>query len=408
MSYVNPEAMGFRDGIDVDAFHRLRTSQANSRFASFNEFGGNSREFVTQATGTGSSTFLPNEASLQLSTGGTASGAAFRRQTRLSWHSSSSRSVLIYMSQQFGPPVANARQRAGWFDQGNGIILEQTTAGVRLIKRTDISGVPSDATSIEQADWNIDPLDGTGPSGFSIDWSLRQTMFMDIQYTGTGRGRVGFIVGGTPVYCHQFASGNVPLLSQIRTPNLPLRHEVENTGVAGGTATMKISGMSLSIEGDPSTPRGALNTCTNGIAEIAVTTRRPILSFRAKATYNGLPNRGWVIPYDYTAIARSNNALLEIVTGHSLVGASWVSVNPASLVEYDVSATSLVGGGPVITGFVAAGSGSTAGTALQSVIEDYPQTVDALTNGQLIISMVATSFAATCNISGAFNWREIF
>jgi hypothetical protein len=405
VSYINPEEMGFRDGRDVDAFHRLRTSEPHSLFSSFNEYGGNTREFVTLAAGTGSSTFLPNEASLELSTGGTASGAGYFRQTRLAWQTTSGRSLLIYMSQLFGTAVTNARKRVGWFDNRNGIILEQTTVGVRLIKRTDISGSVDDSAVVEQANWNIDPLNGTGPSGFTIDWTRRQTMFMDIQYTGTGRGRVGFVIGGVITYCHEFSSGNVALLSQIRTPNLPLRMEIENTGVASGTATMKITGMSISVEGDPVTPRGALNCCTNGITEIGVTTRRPILSFRPKATYNGLPNRAWVIPYEYGTIARTNNALVEIVTGHTLTGAVWNSV---SLVEFDVTATAVTGGGPVITGFCAAGSGSNSTIAISGIIDNYPQTVDALTSGQLIISMVATAFSGTSNVSGFFNWREVF
>ena len=408
MSFVNPEFMAYKDGRDVDAFHRLRTADPFSLFSSFNEFGGNSREFVTLASGTGVMTFLPNEASLELSTGGTANGASFKRQTRLSWFSSSGRSLLIYMSFTFGAAFTNSRKRVGWFDDRNGIILEQTSTGVRLIKRTDIGGSVNDSLSIEQANWNIDPLNGSGPSGFNIDWTRRQTLFIDIQYTGTGRGRIGFIVGGVITFCHEFSSGNVPLLSQIRTPTLPLRMEVENTGVASGIATLKITGMSLTAEGDPTIPRGALNGCSNGITEIGVTTRRPILSFRAKATVNGLPNRGWIIPYDYSLIARTNNAYLEIVVPTSLTGAVWTSAGPDSIAEFDVSATAFTGGGPVIRNFVTAGSGSTSGVALSDIIDRYPQTVDALTNGQLAVSMVVTAFSGTTNVSGTFNWREIF
>lgn len=409
MSYINPESMAFRDGRDVDAFHRLRTSLPYTLFSNFNEFGSNARDWVGVNVGTGTSVFLPNEASMQLTTGGTAAGAEVIRQTRLCWRGNPGRSMFITMSQQFGAPATNVRRRVGWFDDGNGVILEQTSTGVRLIKRTDISGAPSDSVLAEQADWNIDPMNGTGPSGATIDWTLRQTMFLDVQYTGTGRGRVGFIIGGKLWYVHEFSSGNVPLLSQIRTPNLPLRAEITNTGVTSAAATMKLSGSSVMSEGGSDAfARGILNSASRGINTVGVTTRRPILSFRPKATFNGLANRGWVVPYGYHVLASGNAAYIEVVVAGELTGASWTSVGPDSLVEYDTSATAITGGASVIKEFVAAGQGSTASESVSDLIDNFPASVDTLIGTQLVYSIVATSMAATSTLTASANWREIY
>ena len=408
MSYVNPEFMAFKDGRDVDAFHRLRVSSPYSLFNNFNEFGSNARDWVALNVLTGTSTFLPNEASMQMTTGGTADTASAIRQTRLGWRGNPGRSLLITMSQTIGAAVVNARKRVGWFNAENGIYLEQTSTGVRLARRTDISGAPVD-TAVEQANWSIDRFDGTGPSGITIDWTLRQTMFMDIQYTGTGRARIGFIVGGQLWFAHEFASGNVALLTQIRTPNLPLRAEITNVGVAAGTATMKLTGTSVMSEGgDDVFAKGILNSASNGITEIGAAARRPILSFRSKATFNGLPNRGWIVPYDYAIVARTNSAYVELVVGGTLTGAVWNSVGTDSLVEFDVAATAITGGTSVIKGFVVSGSGSTATQAQSNIIDNFPISVDSLTSTQLNYSVVVTPFAGTSNVSAAVNWKEIY
>ncbi len=409
MSFLNPEQMAFRDGRDVDAFHRLRVSSPYTLFSNFNEFGSNARDWVGTNTGTGTSTFLPNEASMEISNGGTASGAEVIRQTRLCWRGNPGRSMFITMSQSFGAPVTNVRRRVGWFDGGNGIILEQTSTGVRLIKRTDISGAPSDSVLAEQADWNIDPMDGTGPSGATIDWTLRQTLFMDIQYTGTGRGRVGFIIDGRLWYVHEFSSGNVQLLSQIRTPNLPLRAEITNTGVAGSVAGMKLSGSSVMSEGgDDAFARGILNSASRGTNTVGVTTRRPILSVRPKLTFNGLINRGWIVPYSYSAMASGSNAYLEVVVAGALTGAVWNSVGPDSLAEFDIDATAITGGASVIKDFITAGQGNSASSHTSDIIDNFPTAVDTLVNNQLIYSIVATSVSGTSTLSASANWREIY
>lgn len=409
MSYINPESMAFRDGRDVDAFHRLRVSSPYTLFSNFNEFGSNARDWVGVNTGTGTSTFLPNEASMEMTTGGTAAGAEVIRQTRLCWRGNPGRSMFITMSQSFGAPVMNVRRRVGWFDGGNGVFLEQTSAGVRLVKRTNISGAPSDSILAEQANWNIDPMDGTGPSGETINWEHRQTMFLDVQYTGTGRGRVGFMIGGKLWYVHDFASGNVPLLTQIRTPNLPLRAEITNTGVAGSVATMKLSGSSVMSEGGSDAfARGILNSASRGTNTVGVTTRRPILSLRPKATFNGLPNIGWIVPYGYSTIASGNDAYIELVVGGALTGASWTSVGADSLVEFDIAATAITGGASVIKEFVASGQGNSASTHVSDIIDNFPTSVDTLVGNQLIYSIVATSMSGTSTLSASANWREIY
>lgn len=410
MSFINPEEMAFRDGRNVDANQRLRSSQPYVVYSNSNQYGLNQRDFVALNVGTGTSAHLPNEGAVELQTGGTASGAKTVRATRLNWRCPLGRSLIVSTTQTFGGAVAGVRRRIGFFDDEDGVFLEQTATDLRFVKRTSITGVVSDGQFAAQADWNIDRMDGTGPSGITLDISLRQTLVFDIQNSsGTSRIRCGFIIGGILFYCHEFKTGNVVLTLLSKTLHLPLHAEIENTEVAAAPAGMKINGSYIVLEGgDDEFARGYLNTGSTGTTSIAVTTRRPVLSIRAKATLNGLPNRGWVIPYDYSIRVSGNDAFYEIIVGGTLTGPAWTSAATDSAGEYDVSATAIAGGVRVISGFGVTQQGNFSTIGQSNLIDRFPTSVDYLTGGQTTYTIVATSFSGVANVSAAINWREIY
>jgi hypothetical protein len=80
-----------------------------------------------------------------------------------------------------------------------------------------------------QAQWNVDRLDGTGPSGYLID-ATRMQMLM-IQYTWYGAGFVDFGVRGplgNYIFCHRFMNNNLNYEAFMRTGNLPARYQAVN------------------------------------------------------------------------------------------------------------------------------------------------------------------------------------
>jgi hypothetical protein len=84
---------------------------------------------------------------------------------------------------------------------------------------------------IKQSDFNIDRLDGTGPSGYTID--LGKMQMMGLQYTWYGAGFVDFMVRGSDgnwVYAHRLKNNNVNTEAHMRTGNLPVRYSVDNDG----------------------------------------------------------------------------------------------------------------------------------------------------------------------------------
>jgi hypothetical protein len=87
---------------------------------------------------------------------------------------------------------------------------------------------------IPQEQWNIDPCNGSGPSGYNIDVTKMQ--MIGIQHTWYGAGFVDFMLRGSDgnyVFVHRFRNSNVNTEAYMRTGNQPVRYEVINEGARG-------------------------------------------------------------------------------------------------------------------------------------------------------------------------------
>ena len=86
----------------------------------------------------------------------------------------------------------------------------------------------------KQRDWNLDRLDGTGPSGYDID--IAKMQMIGIQYSWYGAGFIDFMLRGSDgnfVFCHRMRNSNVNTEAFMRSGNLPVRYEVTNEGPPG-------------------------------------------------------------------------------------------------------------------------------------------------------------------------------
>ena len=87
-------------------------------------------------------------------------------------------------------------------------------------------------TRVPQSQFNIDRLDGTGPSGFTVD--LGKMQMVGMQYTWYGAGFIDFMMRGSDgnwVYAHRIKNNNVNTEAYMRSGNLPVRYSIENEGV---------------------------------------------------------------------------------------------------------------------------------------------------------------------------------
>jgi len=82
---------------------------------------------------------------------------------------------------------------------------------------------------IRQDQFNLDKIDGTGPSGFNVD--LNKMQMVGLQYTWYGAGFVDFMIRGRDgnwTYVHRLKNNNVNDEAYMRSGNLPVRYSIEN------------------------------------------------------------------------------------------------------------------------------------------------------------------------------------
>ena len=102
---------------------------------------------------------------------------------------------------------------------------------------------------VPQNEFNLDRLDGTGPSGYILDPTKMQMVYIDYTWYGSGFIRFGMrMTNGDIMYCHRMPNNNINTQSYMRSGNLPARYEVHNyaprTRLIAGSST--INGVPLS------------------------------------------------------------------------------------------------------------------------------------------------------------------
>ena len=280
---------------------------------------------------------------MTLGSGGPANGDSIVRQTYQYHRYQPGKSQLVFCTGVLGEPKTNVRKRMGYFDANNGLFLEVGETDVAVVRRSATTGSVVD-TSIPRASWNIDRLDGTGPSGVNLDFDKAQILVIDIEWLGVGAVRWGFAVGGVIYAAHKQDNANVVTEPYMQTACLPIRYEIENTGVAATPTTLKQICCSVQSEGgfNPlGIPRSA-STRNSGVTTV-IGTYVPLCSIRLAAA----DNRNQIKPEYFTFATSGNQEYLVRLTLRptTLTGATWADSTGANgITEIDAAATAVSGG----------------------------------------------------------------
>jgi hypothetical protein len=395
---------------NLDPFGRQRVSSPTSIFDSKQVYDAQPLLFSTYTANGGTVTYVNSKAASDVSSGLASNGRALR-QTKRYLNYQPGKGQLIFITFNGNGFVGNATKRIGYFDNDNGIFLQMEGSGPSVVVRSNTSGSPVDNV-ISQANWNIDKLDGTGPSGITIDLTKAQILVIDFEWLGTGTVRVGFDIGQTVVYCHAFEQSNVNQGVYMQTPNLPVRWEVENTGIPPVTPLVESICCSVQSEGGLS-PLSTTRSADRGLtAKTAVTTTLvPLISIRLKASNN----RETVFPLNSLATTTDSDnfrwSLLLNPTG--LSGGTWVSV-ANSAVEYNISQTGTpTGGVQIASGYgVSGGPGASSSppsaregglnNTILALASDYAGVSD-----QLVLAVQTLTAPSSADFYGSISWLEV-
>jgi hypothetical protein len=328
-------------GTNVDAFGRLRTSAPYTIFDSQNRYAIDNQFDTSTATG-GSTTYLPNESSVRMDVT-TSSGSEVVRQTYRCMPYQPGKGLLCLATFVMNTAKTGLRQRVGYFGTQNGVFIQQADSTVSFVLRSYISGSVSDARAVNQADWNGDKLDGTGDSGYTLDLTKAQILWMDFEWLGVGSVRCGFIIDGNYIVCHTFENANDITSVYMTTAILPVRYEITNTAATASASSMKQICSSVVSEGgyeQTSIEHVARRTTTRTSIS---TTFLPLVSIRLASTaLNAV-----VLPVKFNVMPTSTGDDFEVILAKNstgLTGASWAAVASDANVEMDTSATAMTVG----------------------------------------------------------------
>lgn len=366
MTFIPASTSGstfFADSPNLDAFGRVRSSNPATLFNNKQLFDKQPlywAEKITNNSGSVSSVHSSLKAATTM-TLGTSSGDRVIRRTKRVFNYQPGKSQQIMMTFRMGNAVANCTKRVGFFNDSDGLFLEQDgTNGINLVIRSNVTGTPVE-TKIPQASWNVDKFDGTGNSGITLDLSKTQIFFIDFEWLGVGRVRFGFVIGGIVYYVHYENNSNILETVYMSNPNLPLTYEIVNTGATASQPSMDHICTAVFSEGGFN-PVGETYAYSMTVPRpLGSSNRRHVFSFRQAANRKNKfikieeieiltttsANMRWFLilnpsglPVSYTQFGTTgieyNDTLDAGVTGGLVLESGYISNNTDfSLIKYD-------------------------------------------------------------------------
>ena len=401
--------ISFANTPNIDAFGRLRVSEPFTLFDSSHRYADNGL-WSTAAATSGAATFNSAQGLVDLAVTA-ASGSEVVRETTKVFSYQPGKSLLVLSTFVMSAAKTNLRQRVGYYGTNNGYYLELDNTTVSFVERSFVTGAVVN-TLVAQASWNVDKMDGSGPSGITLDLTKSQILFMDLEWLGVGTVRIGFVINGNFYVCHKFHHANILATTYITTASLPLRYEITNTGATSGVSTLKQICSTVLSEGGYQ-----LNGLQQAIG-IPVTTPRnlaaagtfyPIVSIRLKTSPDRLD--GIVICTAISVIATSaGNYNWQVRASGTTTGGTWVSAGAGASVDYNITGTSFTGGRILASGFFSVSNqGSTQVDILKEALFKTQLERNGLTSSPFELTIVVASDAGGGggNVLASMDWEEI-
>jgi hypothetical protein len=237
-----------------DLFARVRVATTQTLLDAKRIFSANNFLYRTVTSGVGNTATYANSC---LSLTVAADGYAISQTKEYApYQAGKTRLSKITFSTNDAALPAGVTARIGMFDEkyapgtvtpaigvGCGVYLQITSAGLALVDFDTDLGI---TTSVAQASWNIDPLDGSGPSGATLNTQKNTLMFFDLLWLGAGVVQAGFVINGQVLYAHQFTHSSFSK-PYWRTPCLPMRWQIQASSPA---ASATLNAICCSVESE--------------------------------------------------------------------------------------------------------------------------------------------------------------
>lgn len=392
-------AMQSGDSFSIDPFGRWRVSDVVTIFDSKQCFDNLPLIYDDQeVSGSGtSSTHSAAKAATTMAVSDSTAGKRVR-QSFMRMNYQPGKGQLILCTGTLGAGGTGITAAMGYFDDDNGLFAMSKDGVAYLVKRTSYSGSAVD-TAVAQEDWNIDPFDGTGPSGVTLDPTKSQILWIDFEWLGVGRVRMGWVVDGKIYYAHEFTHSNKQAGVYMSTPNLPIRYEIENDGT-GGAASLDHICASVMSEGGVQNNGYLRHQDSGAVSSLSTGTAYAIMGGRLKSTHLGAT----VLVENISLIGSANDQChWELRVGSTVAGTfTYADVtNSAVQVATGSSSNTVTGGTEIDGGYFSTTQGVqfTVPNALHlgAAIDGTPQ------EWQLVVIPITNNMTVRASVT----WREL-
>jgi hypothetical protein len=317
-----------------------------------------------------------------------------------------------YLTDSSGNPLVSNPYNGLYFEHVN----QSDVSGNPLISvNIANSGIVSPSNSISQANWNIDPLNGSGSSGINLDFRKTQLFVIDIEWLGVGRIRFGFYIYGKIVYCHQITNINALTGPYTTSMNLPICYSIYNSsGTAKTGAMTQICATAISEGGYEPIGR-PFSALQNSSVSLSGTTEKIILAIRGGGTnyyhQNIIPVSMEVVDSVTTNINFWRLRLFRDNTTTNLT-ATWTSVDSSySVTQYADDVSGSTTGSIIIAQGIFSGKGNINLSDLTGVFKNGLLELTANINNVadiLAITVQSSVSSGTPKIFSSINWNEYY
>lgn len=401
----NAERMGWSN-FKTDMFGRAKVSDPFTLFDSQHRYK-DSGDFSDETSGTATVSHLPNE-STALLTIGTASGDKITRESRRVFAYQPGKSLQVMQTFVFAPPKSGLRQRAGYFSRQNGVYVEQDGFNAYIVIRSFVTGQVTDLR-IPQSQWNVDPLNGSGPTDLVLDLTKAQIFITEYEWLGVGSVRAGFMINGVFITAHQFNHANLISSVYTTTATLPVRYEIENTAATASSSAMRQICVSVISNGGYQRTTEDWTAARTTSVNIS-TDLYPIAAIRLATGRTDAV----IIPASLSVLptAQGNYQYALVRNPSAVTGGSWVThTTSTGNVEYNISATAMTGGSVVFEGFLS--SSNQASSAINLGNSDITRfdlqlgRTNATTPVSDVMVLAVRSLGGTQGCIGSLSWNDL-
>jgi hypothetical protein len=303
MSYFEKTRILSADSPSIDAFGKWRVSQPTTLFDGKQIVDSGSFYFDIKTTSGGTVTWNSGSAQSTMKVTST-SGSRAIKQTKRIFVYQPGKSQQIICTGKFDGRVDGIKKSIGSFDDDNGYFFQTSGSSFGIVLRKTINGVRTD-TFVSQSTWNLDKMNGTGPSGNTLDVSKAQIYTMDYEWLGVGRIRYGVVQKGILIYVHEINNYNSLETVYLRNPNLPIRYEIStHKNTTTGSLMTQICSTVISEGGFDNTGKRVVITSNNG-ATIGASQYDAVLFIR----YNSATSKcAQIIPEQLDLLIKPGNS----------------------------------------------------------------------------------------------------